>query len=1006
MPKTFLFTDIEASTRLWEEHPEAMAKALELHDSILADAIAGLDGEVIKTTGDGFVAVFGSADLAVAASLRIQTGLNEAGWQETGPLRARVGVHTGDTDHRGGDHFGPTMNRTARIMSAGHGGQILLSGATAAAVRDRLPDQASLRDLGSHRLKDLTEPEQLFQLVHPGITTEFAELLTLDSRPNNLPRQATEFLGRAAELAAIEAMLESDATRLLTIAGPGGAGKTRLSLQVAAEEMTRFRDGAFFVDLTAERDPDSAFEAVVRTLDLPSAGGGDSLGVLKTRLRDRNMLLVLDNFEQVMSAAAGVGELVQHCPELKIVVTSRETLRVRAERVFPVPPMSLPDPRAPVSLIAESEAVQLFTERAAAVRPDFTLDEDTGRVVAEICLRLDGLPLAMELAAARLNLFTPAELLARLKDRLDILGAGGRDLPDRQRTLWGAIGWSYELLDEDERALLEVMSVFSPTRLEALESVAQPLLGTGTVVEPLASLVDKSLVRRETVGDTTRFSLLLMIREYAAERLAASPDREQAARQGHAVHFSAMVVVLHERLKSDGRDSALGDLEHEIGNLRTAWRHWVEMGDVEQLFGLLDGLWALHEAKGWYHAAIELARDTLGVLANAEPSSQLAGEELIIRTSLARALMAIKGYDDEVEEAFKEALAVSGASADASHRSPVLRALASYYILSGDLKGAVSIGQELVQLGEQTGDDAILAEGHCVIGAAIGFGEPATSLPHLEEAIRLYDVTRHGPSRFRVGPDTGIVARVASALTLWLAGDPAKATARMDDALAQALDLGHPFSEAYALYHSAYLTVARGRFEECLTRSEELRAVASENEYAIWETLATVLEGVALTGLGSLEEGVAKTEAGIRLYQGLTTPPVFWPLLLTLRSMVHALAGLPERAMELIDEAIVTGTSDFGLMPGLLLQRADILQMLPDPDPDEVERHYLDEIEIARAAKLRFIELQATTRLVAWRRERGITPDGTDQLATVCATFDEDLDEPAIEASRRLLEST
>jgi predicted ATPase len=316
------------------------------------------------------------------------------------------------------------------------------------------------------------------------------------------------------------------------------------------------------------------------------------------------MILLLDNFEQVTAAATGVVELIQHCHGLKVVVTSRETLRVRAEHVFPVPPLAMPDPNSSVGEIASAEAVQLFAERARAVRPDFALDASNAEIVALICLRLDGIPLAIELAAARMKVFSPRDLLERLQGRLDVLGAGGRDLPDRQRTLWGAIGWSYELLDEAERRVFEMMSVFSSSRLEAIETVAGEVLDSVDIYDTLASLVDKSLVRSEDSDGSRRFSMLQMVKEFAAERLSRDSANEEAVRSAHAVFFRDYAVGLGERLTGPERDKVLAELPHDIGNLRSAWRYWVARGDLEELFALLEGLWALHDAQGWYHAAI------------------------------------------------------------------------------------------------------------------------------------------------------------------------------------------------------------------------------------------------------------------------------------------------------------------------------------------------------------------------------------------------------------------
>jgi predicted ATPase/class 3 adenylate cyclase len=1000
--QTFLFTDIESSTRLWEERPTEMATALARHDSILTEAVDEARGSVLKNTGDGVVAVFGAVDDALAASIAAQKALITEPWGAAGPLRVRMGVHTGESESRDGDFFGPVMNRTARIMAAGHGGQVLLSSVAAALGEAGLPDGAALRDLGTHRLKDLTHPEHLFQLIHTDLASEFPALLTLDTRPHNLPLQATEFLGRSDELATIAVMLESPSTRLLTITGPGGAGKTRLGLQVAAEELDRFRDGVFFVDLSAERDPDAAFEAIVRALALPVSGGGEPLQVLKTRLRDLQMLLVLDNFEQVTAAATGVSELLQHAPELKVIVTSRETLRVRAEHVYPVPPLSLPHPDDPTASIAESEAVQLFAERARAVRPDFVLTDETAPIVAEICLRLDGLPLAIELAAARLNVFTPSDLRERLRDRLDVLGAGGRDLPDRQRTLWGAIGWSYELLADDERDLFELISVFSGADLAALESVAAAL-GSRDIVDCLASLVDKSLIRAEEEGTSRRFTMLLMIKEFAAERLADRPDHDEAVRRAHADYYSGFAHTLRDRLHSAERESALDDLDADIGNLRTGWRFWVDRAELDQLFRLIDGLWALHEAKGWYRAAIELATDALGVLVSAERTPERADEELALRTSLARALMAVRGYGVEVEEAFRTVLEMSEETGTATQRFPVLRALASYYQNIADFDRGREMGRRLVELAEREGDESLRIEADYVLGLATAFsGDLEHGLPLLDRVIELYDPVAHSASRFRLGPNPAVGVRVASGLLLWQCGALEEGVARVRAALDVAREIDHPYSVAYALYHNGFLALNRYRFEECRDLAEELAGISEANEYLLWGTLATVLEGVSLTALGSPEEGLAMTETGITLYQGLTAPPVFWPLILTLRATVHAFAGRPDRAIELIDEAIDTAGDDQRAVPHLVF-RGDFLLMMPEPDVAAASAAYQTALRDAEAGGLHLIGLQAATRLVTLRRQLGEEPDGSAELAAIYDGFTEGFDEHDLVMARQVL---
>src|SRR5215208_5412556 len=488
-PLTFVFADLESSTRLWERFPDAMKGAMERHDDILREAVNGAGGRVVKVTGDGLMAVFVSPSAAVAAALEAQRELQREAWGETGPLRVRMGIHAGVAQQRGADFYGPPVNRTARLMAAAHGGQVLLS-AAAARLADRLPAEAGLRDRGEHRLKDLAQPERIFQLTHAELASDLPPLATLSERPNNLPTQTSEFLGREIQLSAIRDLLDADRLRLLTLTGPGGIGKTRLALQAAANQIDRFEDGVFFVDLSPVRDAEAVFQAVVRAVGVSASTDEPPLAVLKQALRGRRLMLVLDNFEQVMEAVDGVSELLQQCPGLKALVTSREALRVRGEHLFPVPPLALPvGGAAAAELVSEYDAIRLFVERAREVQPNFTLTDENARAVAEICARLDGLPLAIELAAARLTLFSPDELRRRLDRGLDVLRGGPRDLPARQQTLRSMIEWSYDLLQDDEREVFQLLSVFVTARLEAIEAVAASLeqLARVDVVERLAS---------------------------------------------------------------------------------------------------------------------------------------------------------------------------------------------------------------------------------------------------------------------------------------------------------------------------------------------------------------------------------------------------------------------------------------------------------------------------------------------------------------------------------------
>ena len=560
----FLFTDIEGSTRLWERLPEAMTVALARHDAILRTAIEASAGRVVKTTGDGMMAVFPTAADGVLASIAAQRSLAAEAWTETGPLRVRMALHAGEAERRGDDFFGPTINRTARIMSAGHGGQVLLSSAAAALAAGRLPHGASLRDLGEYRLKDLGRPERVFQLVHPDLQATFPPLTTLDQGAAGLPIRAAPFVGRRAELAEVDRRLEDPAIRLLTLTGPGGTGKTSLGIRAASDQASRFRDGVAFVDLSAARDTDAVLIALGRALGVGETLDRPLRDELIERLRGSQMLLVLDNFEQVTAAAGVTTELLDGCSEIKLLVTSREPLHVRAEHVYPVPPLGLPPAgRAKVTAaqLELYESVELFVDRARAVRPDFELDDDNAAAIAEICRRLDGLPLAIELAAARLRLFSPEALLDRLGRRLELLRSATRELPERQQTLRATIEWSYQLLEPGEQHLFDVLAVFVGADLPAVEAVVTAIdddAGPGTdTIDTLASLLEKSLIRQvDVVHGEPRLVMLETIREYATDRLVEH-DLGPKARLAHATYYADLAGRLRGELAGPKRDQAM-----------------------------------------------------------------------------------------------------------------------------------------------------------------------------------------------------------------------------------------------------------------------------------------------------------------------------------------------------------------------------------------------------------------------------------------------------------------
>jgi tetratricopeptide (TPR) repeat protein len=655
-------------------------------------------------------------------------------------------------------------------------------------------------------------------------------------------------------------------------------------------------------------------------------------------------------------------------------------------------------------MIGESDAVSLFVDRARSVRSDFALTADNAAAVAEMSIRLDGLPLAIELAAARLRVFSPRDLLDRLEKQFDVLGSGARDLPARQRTLQSTIEWSYQLLDPDECRMFQLMSVFSAARLESIEDVARTVYGDLDTIELVASLVDKSLVRSTLIAGSQRFSLLQTIREYSEARLELDPDDARAVRLAHARHFTDYAAGMRHRLDGVDAGDALTEMASELGNLRTAWDHWVGSRDLEEVRRLLESMWVLNDARGWYEGVIELMTDFLDVLGTVEPLPEALEEEMTVRTSLARALMASRGYTAEVEAEFGRVMALSEVAPTSVRRLQVLRALATYHLNLTDFARAAAIGREILDQAERDDDAAGMVEGHLVFGVTIAMaGELDLGLGHMKQAIDLFDAGRYPVSRFRGGASPGVVARNASALLLRLRGWPDQAVTRAKEGLALSRTLHHPFSLAYALHHMGLLALQGGRFEEAQSHAIELGALAHDNDWPVWHALASVVQGVAMCGLGSGAAGIALTEAGNELYRGLTTPPVFWPGLLGLRSLAFAMAGEPQRALALADEAIIAAGSDEAYFPDLRLVRGLCLAMLPESNATAVEDAYLAAIRGARIATDKMTELSATTRLVALRSAKALSPDGTDGLAQLYAEFTEGFDEPELIEARTVL---
>ena len=788
---TFLFTDIEGSTRLWERHHAAMQQALAHHDAILRDAIESNDGYLVKTTGDGAHAAFAIAADAIAASLAAQRALTAHAWGELS-ITSRMAMHSGAAEQRGGDYYGPALNRAARLMEAGHGGQILLSLATEELVRDHLPDGIALRDMGERRLKDLIRPERVFQVIAPDLRGDFPPLRTLDARPNNLPAQTTPFIGRENEIRAIKEQLSNAQLRLLTLSGVGGAGKTRLALQAAADMVDDFGHGVFFVPLAALTDPALVLQTIAQAFDVRETAGRQLKEQLKNHLREKQMLLVLDNFEQVIDAAPLVTDLLSAAPRLKVLVTSREVLRLSGEKDYPVPPLSLPDLKRlpPLERLTQYEAVALFIERAVAVRASFTVTNENAPAVAEICYRLDGLPLAIELAAAHVRVLPPQRMLSELSHRLRFLMGGARDLPARQKTLRGAIDWSHDLLSGDEQKLFRRLAVFvGGSTLEGIEAVCN-IEDDLKILETVESLVGKSLVKQTEADGEPRFATLETIREYAGDRLVAAGDEERL-RERYWHYFLALAE--EAELKSVGAEQAkwLRRLDEEHDNLRSA----------------LD--WSLAQA-------------------GSEGGLRLCG-------GLQR-FWWTRGYLSEGRESCMRVLAKAGAQERTPERAKALKAAGVLAYQQGDYPAARALDEECLAIQRQLGDQRGIAGSLNNLGlVACDQGDfPAARLLH-EESLT---IVRELGDRKGIANSLNNLGNV-----VYDQGAFSSARGLYEESLAIARELGDREGVARVLGNLGNVAKHQGDFPSARALHEESLAIKRELGYR--QRIASSLNSLA-----------------------------------------------------------------------------------------------------------------------------------------------------------------
>jgi len=760
---TFLFSDIEGSTRLLQSLGERYPEVLETHQRLLREAFGAHAGTVVGTEGDSFFVVFPDVREALAAAVASQRALEEHEWPEGARVKVRMGLHTGQGRLGGDSYVGLDVHRAARIAAAGRGGQLLVSETTRGLVQDALPDDVTLRDLGDHRLRDLERPERLYQVVIPGLPSDFPPIRSAEPRLGNLPTPLTSFVGRERALRDVKDLVSR--SKLVTLTGPGGTGKTSLALRAAADLQTEMEDGAFLVRLGSISDPDLVIPTIAQALGIAEQPDRPPMELLIEHLRAKNVLLVLDNFEQLMAATEQVAELLALTPRVRTLATSREPLGLRGEQQYPVPPLETPDlANLPsVDRLARYEAVSLFVERAAAVRPGFELTTENAAAIAEICARLDGLPLAIELAAATTKILNPAALLARLVQRLPLLGGASRDVPGRQRTLRDTIAWSHDLLSDRERALFARLSVFAGGfNLAAAESVCDDALGD--TFEGVASLVNKSLLRQiETTAQDPRFAMLGTIREFAADQLAAG-GQEDAIERRHAEYFLALAEGAEPELTGSRSAGFLDALAADNNNLRAA----------------LDRA----TARGWLDIALRLG------------------------AALWR-YWQMRGQLREGSERLGRLLAMPGVEAHPAAHIAALGAAGSVAYWMGDLPAAQRAYERAVALSREDGDPRTIAESLYDLVFPLHLqGEETEASALLQEAASL----------FRQAGD-----RAGRAKTLWaLAGmfeeDDAAAMALSLEAVGIFQELGDRFHEGWVLQTVAVTARHLGQFDESRVR--------------------------------------------------------------------------------------------------------------------------------------------------------------------------------------------
>lgn len=890
---TLMFTDIEGSTRTWEEHPHEMQVALARHDALIRGAIEAANGFVFKAVGDGFCASFVTARDAVDAVLNAQLALMAESWPEEAAIRVRMALHTGAVESRDGDYFGPPVNRVSRLLSTAHGGQSIVSHTTFELVRDYVPEEVTFKDLGGHQLKDLARPEQVFQLLHPALPADFPALKSLSNHPNNLPQQLTTFIGREKEVEELQALLEKN--RLVTLTGSGGTGKSRLGLQAAANTLERYPDGVWLVELAPTSDPGLVVSTVAETLGVKEAPGTTVQQALIEYLKPKHLLIVLDNCEHLINAAAKLVEtLLRGCPDIQILASSREALGIAGEQTYRVPSLSLPDPNKAhtAASLSHFEAVRLFIDRAVLAKPDFEVTNENAPTVASLCFHLDGIPLAIELAAARVRSLSVDEIESKLDHRFRLLTGGSRTALPRQQTLRALIDWSYDLLNESEKALLNRLSVFAGGwTLEAAEPVCsgEPL-EDWEVLTLLTSLCDKSLVVTDEQNEATRYRLLETVRQYAQDRLSESGE-ESTWRDRHLDYFLALAEEADKHLRGKDQKTWIRRVESEHDNIRVAL-DW--SGSDPERSALEEVLLAAAMTQWWYvRGHFSEGRARLEHALSHQPEVDASVRSKVLSGVGNFAL--IQSLSDEAEQYFAEALQLTETQKDRTGILRAQRGLANVYWHRQDLDQAADLNERTLALAREEGDlDATAA-------ILLSLGLIAVNRGHCDEGIALYEQSL---AIFQELGNQRAAALVVGNLggACYTLGDFEGTRKYFTESLESRRDLGDQWGISGALMHLAFAACELKDYDNAIALFEECGALLQKlgNPHVH----AWCLHGLGKVALGQGDLAKARKYAADALHVWRESKAIVATLpSVELFALINLAEGSPSTAVHLLGYA-------------------------------------------------------------------------------------------------------